>query len=135
MQETVDNNIKDRIKITFKPDGYRKYFDDDKEERNCYIVTVKFDGKQCSFAYGDSIADTMDNKKPIASDIYDSIIDDFNWTKEEYPEYVDFAKELGYGEDSIKGLETYERCLEQGKKLHNVFNVADIEKLREELDR
>ena len=134
MQETIDR-IKDRIKVTFKPDGTKRYFEDDKEPRNCYIVTVKYNAKQCSFTFGDSIANTLDGIEPKPIDIYDILVSDYNYTKENYPEYVDFAQELGYDEDSIKGLRIYERCLEQANKLHKVFTKQDIERLSEEIDR
>ena len=45
-----------------------------------------------------------------------------------------FGKEMGLSEDSIKGLETYKKCLLQGKKLHEVFTEDDIYNLDEELD-
>jgi len=133
MQKTVAK-IRDKIEISFKYDGLRKYFDDDKEERNCYIVTVKYNGKQTSFNYGDSLVDTIEGNEPKASDILYVITSDYFFTKDNYPTYKDFAEELGYDTDSIKGLKSYERCLQQGTKLHKVFTEEDVKKLQEELD-
>jgi len=138
MQETVESSkngwISKQIKVTFAFEGCRRYFDDDKESRNCYIVTVSYNGKKTSFTYGDSIADTQAGLKPKKNDILEIITSDFFYTKEYYPNYEDFAGEFGYNEDSIKGLSIYEKCLKQGEKLHNVFSKDDVEKLREELD-
>ncbi len=132
MQQTI--GIRDEIKIAFKFDGCRKYFPEDKEPRNCYNVSVKYNGKQASFPYGDSIADTLDGNEPKPRDILEIITDDFYLTKYNYPNYEDFAGEFGYNSDSIKGLKTYDKCLEQGSKLHKLFNEKDIKSLRRELD-
>ena len=136
MQQTVESDglISKQIKVSFVFVGCNPYFDDDKEPRNCYIVTVSYNGKKTSFTYGDSIADTLDGFKPKKIDILEIITSDFFYTKEYYPNYEDFAQEFGYSEDSIKGLSIYERCLKQGEKLHSVFSVDEIEKLRKELD-
>ncbi len=142
MQETIASKrperngwISSKIKVNFVLQGKRLYFDDDKEERNVYIVTVSYKGKKAQFTYGDSIADTIDRLKPKKRDILEVITSDFFYTKEYYPHYEDFAREFGYNEDSIKGLAIYEKCLKQGEKLHKVFTEDDIRKLAEELDR
>jgi hypothetical protein len=138
MLQTVepDKNglISTRIKVSFLFQGLRLYFDDDKEERNCYVVTVSYKGKKAQFTYGDSIADTHLGLKPKKRDILEIITSDFFYTREYYTHYEDFAKEFGYDEDSIKGLQTYEKCLKQGEKLHKVFTEDDIRKLSEELN-
>lgn len=137
MQETVESSrsgfISNKIKVVFAFKGMALYFDDDEEPRNCYLVTVSYNGKSAKFTYGDSIADTIAGNKPKKRDILEIITSDFYYTKDNYPTYEDFAEEFGYGYDSIKGYKIYEKCLVQGEKLHNVFSVVDITKLSEEI--
>lgn len=137
MQQTVESkgNIGNKIKVSFLFTGRKPYFDDDEtQERNCYVVTVGYNGKSTKFTYGDSMADTEAGLKPKKLDILEIITSDFYYNKEYYPTYKDFASEFRYDEDSIKGSVVYEKCLKQGEKLHSVFSEDDIKKLREELD-
>lgn len=138
MQTTVepakDEWISSKIKVSFVLQGRRAYFEDDKEERNCYAVTVSYKGNNAKFTYGDSLADSDAGLKPKKRDILEIITSDFFYTKDYYPSYDDFAQEFGYDEDSRKGYRIYERCLEQGDKLHSVFSESDIRKLSEEIN-
>ena len=43
--------------------------------------------------------------------------------------FVDWCAEYGYDEDSRKALSTYEACCECGRKLRNLFNTAQRQKL------
>ncbi len=138
MSQTVepkgDKLMLDKIDVKFKFQGNRKYFEDDDQPRNCYVVTISYKDKHCSFTYGDSIADTEAGLKPKKNDILELIIGDFFLTKENYPTYNDFAPEFGYNSDSIKGLRIYEKVIKQSDKLHKVFDEQDIINLREVLD-
>lgn len=133
MQEIV-KRIKNEIKVVLKDDGLRPYFDDDKESRQCYIVTVKYKGKSCSYCFGDSIANTESGEKPDIDGILEIMSSDYYYTKEQYPDYEDFANEFGYEVDSRKGEKIYDKCIKLGEKLHKIFSDSDIEILREELD-
>jgi len=135
--------IIDTIKISFKDQGYKPYFDDDEtkgEARNVYRVSVSYNNKRTSFTFGDSIAHTEDGKDPSSepknykNSILEIITSDYYYTKDTYPDYQDFAREFGYGEDSIKGLKVYNRCLKGAEKLHKVFSDSDIEMIREDLE-
>jgi hypothetical protein len=141
--EIKKETILDKIKIFFKDDGYGPYFDDDEskgEARNKYKVTVEYNGKRTTFPFGDSIANTEGGKDPESDpeDYRNSILEiltsDYYYTKENYPNYQDFASEFGYGEDSRKGERIYARSLRQGEKLHSIFTDSDIEKIREALE-
>lgn len=131
----------DRIKISFKDNGYKVgYFDKDDEARNIYLVTVSYNGKKTQFTFGDSIHNTVEGKSPESdpedykNSILDIITSDYYYTKDQYPSYSDFAGEFGYGEDSRSGEKTYKRCLVQGEKLHKLFSDNEIEQLRNELE-
>ncbi len=137
MSQTVEpsrDGMIDKIDVDFKFQALRPYFDEDEEPRNCYAVTVSYKDNSVKFTYGDSLADTHDNLKPKKRDILEIITSDFFYTKHNYPTFGDFAKEMGLSQDSIKGLETYKKCLLQGKKLHEVFTEDEIYNLSEELD-
>ncbi len=130
-----DRKMIDKIGVNFKFDGCKKYFQDDKESRNCYLVSVKNKKKETSFTYGDSIADTEAKLKPKKRDILELLTSDWYINKKNYPNYEnDFAPEFGYDPDSIKGLRIYDKCMEFGEKLQHVFSEDDMIKLREELD-
>ncbi len=135
MSQTVERDgLIDKIDVSFKFQACRPYFDEDEEPRNCYVVTISYKDKNTKFTYGDSIADTHDGLKPKKRDILEIITSDFFYTKDYYPDFGEFAKEMGLSEDSIKGLETYKKCIVQGEKLHQVFTEDDIRILSEELD-
>jgi len=134
MSQTVESSMIDNIDVNFKFQALRSYFDEDDEPRNVYVVTVSYKDKSAKFTYGDSIANTNDNLKPKKVNVLEIITSDFFYTKEYYPDFGDFVKEMGLNEDSIKDLETYKKCLVQGDKLHQVFTDDNIKKLREELD-
>ena len=117
------------IEINFSHKG--KHFEDDKEERNIYDVTIKRNGNEYSFKFGDSIANTrevdklkqragyegryatggerraMQKYRPSAYDVLACI--------EKYePEHdiFEFAKEFGYTIDSRADYRKVDRILE-----------------------
>lgn len=114
---------------------------------------------------------TAQDKKEIASvGATVSIVDQANWTREDYKRnnnkavsfgfrvyvatpsaagvlycllsdmdlasesHADFCANLGYDEDSRKGLELYLSCQKVGDELRKVFTGADLEALREMLE-
>jgi len=131
--------IIDKIDIHYKFIEQDFYFDDDKETRNIYKITISFDGKKTSFKFGDSLDDTHkgkmlgDNQTEDKASILETIDSDYSNTKENYPTYKDFASEFGYDEDSIKGLKIYKTCLKQAEKLNKLFNEDQMEQISKEL--
>ena len=144
--EKESGKLIDRIKVSFKDDGYGPYFDDDKERgeaRQKYRVTVELNGKKFTFPYGDSIANTQEGKSPFNSkeeyeeykkSILETVYSAYFDSKENYPTYDDFASDFGYDADSRKGERIYRNVLKQSEGLHRVFNDSEIEKIREELE-
>jgi hypothetical protein len=51
----------------------------------------------------------------------------------EYSSFQDFCDNLGYDNDSIKALETYQACQQGARKFRQVVTTAEVEKLREVL--
>lgn len=126
--------IIDKIKITSKFVKCGQYFGDDKEERNIYKIIVEYNKNKTSFSFGDSIANTYDNKKPDKNGLLETITSDYFYTLDNYPSFEDFASEFGYETDSRKAEQTYKKCIEGADKLHTVFNDSEIEKIREDLE-
>ena len=50
------------ITVSIQYTGFRKYFQDDKEERDTYSITLRRNDKTFSFDYGDSIINSMIRK-------------------------------------------------------------------------
>lgn len=126
--------IIDKIKITSKFIKCGQYFGDDKEERNIYKIMVEYNGNKTSFSFGDSLNNTHEQKKPDKNGLLETITSDYFYTTEYYPTFEDFASEMGYKEDSRSAEKIYKKCIEGADKLHTVFNDADIEKIREDLE-
>ena len=134
--------LSDQITVSFKDKGCDHYFPDDKDARNIYLVTVKYNGSKTSFTFGDSIANTEDSKNPFnkehfdeyKTDILECITSDYYYSKDYYPDLQSFCDEFGYDIDSRKAEGIYKKCLRQSEKLHKLFNDTDIETLRKELD-
>jgi len=126
--------ILEKIQVKFSEAEYKPYFDDDKESRNVYTVTMIFNGKQVSYTFGDSINNTQKGELPDKNGIIETMTSDYYYTIENYPNFEDFAGEFGYDKDSIKAEKIYKACLFNGVKFHKLFSDEDIEQIRKELD-
>lgn len=111
------------IKIKFKKFGL--FFDDDKEERNIYEITIRRHNKAIKFRFGDSIANTQKGEQPRVYDVLTCIKNDFFCPDN----FKDFCDEYGYDEDSRKAHETFKRCLKQSHKLTLIFSDEEIKTL------
>jgi hypothetical protein len=141
------------VKVSFRWDGIRKYFDDDKEERQCIAVRIERNGKEIQFNFGMSIHDTEALQGVIYKGtrrvIYDNIFQRDSATKKETkrikidllysilacvsPEYFvpsafsEFCSEFGYDEDSRKAEKLFMACGEQSAKLRRIFSEEEIQ--------
>lgn len=79
--------------------GNMPYFDDDKESRDVYQITLKRNGKEYSFRFGQSIAN-----KRIAPTAYDVLA---CLTKYDPGTFDNFCSDFGYDTDSRKAEKTY----------------------------
>ena len=132
MQKTISNEIK----IRFVDDGFRPYFEDDKEPRQIYRVFISYNGKKTSFTFGDSLQNGYDGKTPESNPeeyrqtILDCLVSD-SYTPENFNE---FCSEYGYNEDSRKAFKTYKRVIKQAEKINKVFSTEDLEALYNEVN-
>lgn len=109
--------------IEYKQTGV--YFDDDKEQRDIYNITLERKGEKISFTFGQSLADTEIHKKPRAYDILVCVSSDYFCPNS----FKDFCSEYGYNEDSIKTQALFSRCKEQRNQLRLIFTEDEAQAL------
>ncbi|HDR2377178.1 TPA: hypothetical protein QCH88_004425 [Enterobacter asburiae] len=68
---------------------------------------------------------------PCAANVLYCLLSDMDLGSESH---ADFCANLGYDEDSRKGLEIYLACQKTGEELRKVFTGEDLETLREMLE-
>uniref|UniRef100_A0AAU8GHY2 Uncharacterized protein n=1 Tax=Salmonella phage vB_SEnST11_KE22 TaxID=3161173 RepID=A0AAU8GHY2_9CAUD len=83
------------------------------------------DNKQYSFGYRVYVA------TPCAANVLYCLLSDMDCANETH---ADFCANLGYDEDSRKGLEIYLACQKVGEELRKIFTGEDLETLREMLE-
>jgi hypothetical protein len=135
-----------KLKISYKFISLDKYFPEDKEERYVIKVYIHNHSIMIDFKFGMSIYDTEILNKTnfedmretvknirLKKDIYENILYSILCCcKMDYytpDNFKEFCAELGYNEDSIKDKAMFEKCIEQSKKLHLIFNDENIEYL------
>ena len=111
------------IKATFFKYDY--YFDDDRERRNIYKITIKRKGVgQYTFKFGSSLNDTQDDIEPCNYDILTCL------TKYDVGSFEDFCSEYGYDDDSRKAYKTYKAVVKEWENVNRLFSDV-MEQLRE----
>lgn len=83
------------------------------------------DNKAMSFGYRVYVA------TPCAANVLYCLLSDIDLGSESH---ADFCANMGYDEDSRKGLEIYLACQKTGEELRKVFTGEDLETLREMLE-
>ena len=135
MTEQQMDNLSSKIKVRFVDDGFRPYFDESEEPRQVYRVFIRYNGKNTSFLFGDSLANGYDGimaqDKPQE---YKNTILDVLVSEAFIPEdFEEFCSEFGYDEDSRKAYKIFKKCVRQSEKIHKLFSDTELEKLDEEL--
>lgn len=131
---------------------FGKYFPSDKENRDIYKITLSRNGREYSFRFGQSIADsqgyydrvtkkriteetaimyglgTLHKKKgkiPTAYAVLSCV------EKVDAGTFEDFCFEFGYDTDSITAKNTYEAVRDEHLNLARLFNNAELEQMAE----
>lgn len=121
--ETISQVLAE-IKVSIRYLGNKyNYFDEDKEYRDVYSITVKRDNKKISFKFGASMQMTWNHEKPDLYDVLTSIQSDWSVGNEGYQEY---CANFEVSEDSVKGLKTWKKIEKQFNKLNSMFEEAEI---------
>lgn len=123
-EETLKKVLAD-VRVFLSKPKLKKHFEDDKEERNCYTVTVKRGSDTIKFAYGDSIDNTQKGKTPRLYDILCCCGSDYNCPDS----FKKFCSEFGYDEDSRKAEQLHKKCWIQSTKLRDIFEESEAQSL------
>ena len=113
------------FKVKFIKNGL--YFQDDKEPRDIFLITLKRNGLKFSFKFGQSIADSTGKGdiKPTECDFLSCV------EKYEYSDFNEFCSEFGYDEDSRKALKTFKAIQKEFNKISSLYSEEELNKLRE----
>jgi len=115
-----------KMNIEFLKKDY--YFNDDKEKRNIYRITLKRDNKKYTFKFGDSIHNTV---KSIACNEYDILS---CLQKYKIGSLKEFMRDYGYTYNNEKEYNQIEKIYKNVKKEYeNVYNLFNdcMEELEE----
>ena len=146
------------IKIVKTYTGHRKYFDDDKERRSCWHITVTRGDNAFSYDFGQSIVDSyaainregqrMINKsnsyarciaghlphgiKEIKRQPSDySLLACMSMDSYQSDTFEDWCGEFGYDTDSRKALDTFLKCQKISSDINRFFTDAELEQLQD----
>jgi hypothetical protein len=114
---------KTNTKFETKFIDHKYYFDDDKYMRDVYRVTLKHNGKQFSFAFGQSVKESGE-KELTPYDVLACL------QKYEVGTFEAFCSEFGCSNDSIRALKTYKAVCREYKGLRRLFNDKEMSLLR-----
>lgn len=122
--ETFMEMIKE-LKVNINYVGNDLYFDEDRDYRDIYNITVKRKSKDAkiSFRFGTSLMMTWNHEKPDLYDILTSISCDYSLGAEGYEEY---CANFDISDDSIKGLKRWKKIEERYEKLQSMFDESEI---------
>lgn len=114
-------------KMIVKFSGHKRYFDDDKQSRDVFRITLKNNAHKYDFNFGQSINDSTGNgdNKPTYYDILVCL------TKYPVYDFEDFCSEYGYDTDSRKAYKTYKAVKREWENVNKLFTEEQLELLRE----
>lgn len=124
-QTAIDFLNKHGIKFSSKFIKYGRHFDDDKESRNIYRLTLSRDKNRISFRFGQSLAETENDTEPTAYALLTCL------TKYEPGSFNDFCSEYGYDSDSRKAYKTYKEVCKEWQKVESFFTSEELEEIQE----
>jgi len=125
---------KTRFKTCFI--GHGNYFDDDKQKRDFYQVTLTKGNEFYSFKFGQSIANSKrsnwpkENERPpgLHPKPYDVLA---CLQKHDPGSFDDFCSDFGYDLDSIKARKTYQAVRDEFLNLSKLFSEKELEAMAE----
>ena len=124
-KQAQDFLTKTGVKCSIKYKEYGKHFDDDKEKRNIYRVTLRKGKNSYSFNFGDSIARTQRGAKPNEYDVLVCL------TKYEPGTFENFCGDFGYDTDSRRAEKTYKAVLKEYAEVCRIWTEAERAELAE----
>lgn len=126
-QQAIDflNATGTAMKVKFLAYGF--HFDDDKQSRDIFQITLVNKLHRFIFKFGQSINDSTGNgdNLPTAYDILSCL------TKYDPCDFENFCSEFGYDIDSRKAFKTYKGVRREWKNIERLFTPKQIEQLQE----
>jgi hypothetical protein len=152
-QQGIDFLSKTGTTMTVKFNRQGKYFDDDKNERDIYDITLKRGTRSYTFTFGQSLNCSgrfIKNGKPengikqvYQFDIYHEWAKNKNFKvptaydvlaclqKSDVGTFEDFCNEFGYDTDSRKAGKTYQAVLSEYTQLKTLFTDTELQDMQE----
>lgn len=118
-------------KTEFKADFFKHglHFEDDKDQRDIYKISLIRGERVYNFKYGQSVNDSScfpeERTKPTAYDVLTCL------TKYNPFTFEDFCGAFGYDEDSRKAEKVYKAVVEEWENIKILYSDEEIEKLQE----
>lgn len=125
---TYDQQAKDFLQktgtsfhIAYK--SHSRYFDEDKDCRDIYWITLKNSSHRYRFTFGQSIANA--GEAPSEYDVLACL------TKYDPNSFEDFCSDFGYDSDSRRAEKTYKAVCKEWENITKLFTSEEIEQLQE----
>lgn len=109
--------------------GIKKYFSDDKDNRQVISVSMARGGQKIAFPFGLSVKDTEQIRAGTFEE-WETLYAVLTCCGSDFfiPDtFGEFCDDFGYDEDSRKALKTFEACRIQSKKLHKIFTDEEVQ--------
>jgi hypothetical protein len=100
---------------------YKKYFPSDKDSRYVFKITLKKDGRQYTFNFGQSVAEG--NNEPTLYNVLSCL------QKYDVGSFEDFCWDFGYDEDSTTAERIYKAVVKEFQAMERLFNSDELELL------
>jgi hypothetical protein len=124
-QQAIDFLKKHGIKFSAKFITYGRHFEDDKEERDIYRLSLSRQGKRFSVKFGQSINGIEKGETPTAYDMLTCL------TKYNPYGFENFCSDFGYDLDSRKAEKIYKAVCKEWEKVNSFFSSEELEELQE----
>lgn len=111
------------LKMRVEHYDFDYHFEDDKQQRHIFKVTLLKDGKQYTFKFGQSIAEGANEPT-----LYDVLV---CLQKYDVGSFEDFCGEFGYDTDSRKAEKTYNAVCKEYENLCRLFTEEELNLLME----
>ena len=114
MEKEQVNFIKEhKISLTIKGKEYKRHFSGDKEPRWVFTCTLKANGRQYTFKFGQSYYNG--EKAPELEDVLACL------TKYDVGDFNNFCAEFGYDEWERDSKKIYKAVLREFRNVHRLF--------------
>lgn len=122
-QQAIDflRSTNTEFSVSYKAHDF--YFDDDKDTRDIYYITLKNDRHRYRFTFGQSIANT--GTAPTPYDVLSVL------TKYDVGTFENFCSDFGYDTDSRKAEKLYKAVLKEWDNVRKLFTDEELNQLQE----